>query len=146
MYQRLSAVAGRPLCLFEIRLFGLYSHKVEHWRMLRGGAMTDRESQDENRLRPIDDIRRRTAAALIAAGPDEDGRSRVETTTDLERALVAEVEGLQRVCAEAYQFAGAVGAPVRVLDQLWAAAEGRPLPHESILPVSAADCSAAPPT
>ena len=50
------------------------------------------------------------------------------------------VEELQRVCAEAYQFAGAVGAPERVLDNLSAAAEGRPVPHESFLPVSADEC------
>lgn len=48
----------------------------------------------------------------------------------------AEIDRLRRVCAEAYQFAGTFGAPVRVLDQLQAAAEGRVLPHESILPVS----------
>lgn len=54
--------------------------------------------------------------------------------------LRARVELLERVCAEAYQFAGAVGAPVRVLDNLAAAAEGTPLPHESMLPVCAEEC------
>jgi len=54
--------------------------------------------------------------------------------------LRARVELLERVCAEAYQFAGAVGAPVRVLDNLAAAAEGKSLPHESMLPVSAEEC------
>ena len=55
-------------------------------------------------------------------------------------ALRTRVELLERVCAEAYQFAGAVGAPVRVLDNLAAAVEDRPLPHESMLPVTAEEC------
>jgi hypothetical protein len=54
------------------------------------------------------------------------------------RKRVAELEG---VCAEAYQLAGAVGAPERVLDQLHAAAEGKALPHASILPIAAEDCA-----
>lgn len=55
-------------------------------------------------------------------------------------ALVAEIERLRNVCGEAYQFAGAVGAPERVLDNLWAAAQGEPLPHESFLPVLLEEC------
>lgn len=47
---------------------------------------------------------------------------------------------LEQVCAEAYQLAGAVGAPEKALDNLAAAAEGKPLPHATFLPVSAADC------
>ena len=54
--------------------------------------------------------------------------------------LHLEIDRLRRVCAEAYQLAGAVGAPVRVLDILAAAAEGRPLPCESFLPVAAEEC------
>lgn len=50
------------------------------------------------------------------------------------------IEILEHVCAEAYQFAGALGAPECVLDNLSAAAEGRDLPHESFLPVTADDC------
>lgn len=50
-----------------------------------------------------------------------------------ERSL--QVDQLQEVCAEAYQFAGAYDAPVEVLDNLHAAANGLPLPHESFLPV-----------
>lgn len=50
------------------------------------------------------------------------------------------VEALERVCAEAYQFAGVVGAPVRVLDTLAAAADGLPLPHDSMLPITADEC------
>ena len=45
-----------------------------------------------------------------------------------------------RSCAEAYQLAGAVGAPEKVLDNLAAAAQGVPIPHATFLPVSAADC------
>jgi hypothetical protein len=55
-------------------------------------------------------------------------------------ALLEEIERLRSVCAEAYQFAGEVGAPVRVLDNLWAAAQGEPLPHETVLPVSVDEC------
>jgi hypothetical protein len=46
-------------------------------------------------------------------------------------------KALRRVCAEMYQVAGALVAPVRVLDQLAAAAAGRPLPYETVLPVNA---------
>ena len=55
---------------------------------------------------------------------------------DLERRISI----LEQVCAEAYQLAGAVGAPEKALDNLAAAAEGEPIPHETFLPVSAADC------
>lgn len=55
-------------------------------------------------------------------------------------ALARRVALLERVCGEAYQVAGAVGAPVRVLDQLRAASEGEPLPHATILPVTAEEC------
>src|SRR6266566_9946088 len=50
------------------------------------------------------------------------------------------IEVLEHVCAEAYQFAGEVGAPVRVLDNLAAAAHGESLPHASILPITADEC------
>lgn len=42
---------------------------------------------------------------------------------------------LRKVCAEAYQVAGCAGAPVRVLDNLSCAANNRPIPHETMLPV-----------
>lgn len=58
------------------------------------------------------------------------------TRTQLEERIRA----LQSVCAEAYQLAGAVGAPEKALDNLAAAANGRPIPHTTFLPVSAADC------
>ena len=54
--------------------------------------------------------------------------------------LLLEIDRLRHVCAEAYQLAGAVGAPVRVLDTLAAAAAGRPLPCSSFLPVAAEEC------
>jgi hypothetical protein len=47
----------------------------------------------------------------------------------------AELDQLRGVCAEAYQFAGAYDAPIEVLDNLSAAANGLPLPHKSFLPV-----------
>ena len=56
------------------------------------------------------------------------------------RNLEERISILEQVCAEAYQLAGAVGAPERALDNLGAAAEGKPIPHATFLPVSAADC------
>ena len=56
------------------------------------------------------------------------------------RDLELRVSVLEEVCAEAYQLAGAVGAPERALDNLAAAAGGEPIPHATFLPVSAADC------
>jgi hypothetical protein len=46
----------------------------------------------------------------------------------------AEIDRLRQVCAEVYQVAGTLGADPRVLDNLWAAADGKPLPHASLLP------------
>lgn len=65
----------------------------------------------------------------------------MESTRELAR-LRGRLGDLERVCAEAYQFAGAVGAPVRVLDTLQAAAQGRPIPRASFLPVAAEECDA----
>ena len=45
-----------------------------------------------------------------------------------------------KCAARAYQLVGAVGAPVKALDNLAAAACGKPMPHATFLPVSAADC------
>jgi hypothetical protein len=56
-------------------------------------------------------------------------------------ALRARVALLEEVAAEAYQLAGAVGAPVRVLDNLDAAVAGRPLPFPTFLPIQAEECS-----
>ena len=40
---------------------------------------------------------------------------------------------LQQVCGKAYQLAGAVGAPVKALDNLAAAAAcGKPMPHATL--------------
>lgn len=64
------------------------------------------------------------------------------TDTPQVAALQRRIDELARVCAEAYQFAGEVGAPERVLDNLSAAADGEPIPHDSILPVLAAECDA----
>jgi hypothetical protein len=56
-------------------------------------------------------------------------------------ALQRRIEQLEHVCGEAYQFAGTVGAPERILDNLAAAANGDPIPHESVLPVTAEECN-----
>lgn len=71
---------------------------------------------------------------LVVIGVLE-ARPSTQTTAALQ-AVQNEVDRLRRVCQEAYQFATVVGAPARVLDNLWAAAEGQPLPHETFLPVS----------
>ena len=55
---------------------------------------------------------------------------------DLEQRILV----LERVCGEAYQLAGAVGAPEKALDNLAGAAGRKPIPHETFLPVSATDC------
>lgn len=52
-------------------------------------------------------------------------------------SLLEEIDSLRQVCAEAYQLAGALNAPENALDNLFAAANGVPLPHESFLPVHA---------
>ena len=54
--------------------------------------------------------------------------------------LQQRIAALERLCGEAYQFAGTVGAPVRVLDALAAAANGDPLPEGDLLPVTAEEC------
>lgn len=56
------------------------------------------------------------------------------------RDVEQRVDDLEQVCAEAYILAGAVDAPERVLDNLWAAAAGEPIPHATFLPVLPADC------
>jgi hypothetical protein len=55
------------------------------------------------------------------------------------KSLMARVKRLEYLCAEMYQVAGEVGAPVRVLDALSAAADGRPIPRASLLPISASE-------
>lgn len=59
------------------------------------------------------------------------------------RAKIADLEKqrdqLRAVCAEAYQLAGALDAPVEAMDNLSAAANGDPLPHATFLPVAVPD-------
>ena len=62
-------------------------------------------------------------------------RERNRRVRDLEQRISV----LEQVCAEAYQLAGAVGAPEKALDNLAAAAERKPIPHATFLPVSVAD-------
>lgn len=45
-----------------------------------------------------------------------------------------QLEALRHVCGEMYQVAGALGASAKVLDNLSAAAGGKPIPHASVLP------------
>src|SRR5438045_357795 len=60
------------------------------------------------------------------------------TTTTIDR-LQAQLEELRRICGEAYQLAGTVGAPPHVLDILSDAAEGRPTEGRSFLPIGEQD-------
>ena len=60
----------------------------------------------------------------------------VRDAAELEAAR-AEIDRLRKLCAEVYQVAGTLGADARVLDNLWAAADGKPLPHASLLPYPA---------
>ena len=60
---------------------------------------------------------------------------------DTLRARVGALEGL---CADAYQLAGTVGAPVRFLNALAAAAAGKRLPKVELLPVLETECDADP--
>lgn len=47
------------------------------------------------------------------------------------------IEQLENLLSELYQVLGAMDAPEAVLDQVIAALEGGPLPHESLLPFAA---------
>lgn len=53
---------------------------------------------------------------------------------DLQRRLVAsrarQIRQLRELCATAYQVVGAADGPVELLDNLSAAANGDPLPHD----------------
>jgi len=62
---------------------------------------------------------------LVVTGTLETRTAVANRATAAADALRRDVERLRRICAEAYPFAAAVGAPARVLDALWAAAEGR---------------------
>jgi hypothetical protein len=60
---------------------------------------------------------------------------------DIEVArLRARVELLEEVVGALYQFAGEVGAPVRMLDTLWAVAQGNAADLEDLTSVYANDC------
>jgi hypothetical protein len=56
-----------------------------------------------------------------------------------------EIESLRQLCAEVYQVAGTLGTDTRVLDNLWAATQGQPLPHTTVLPYTSAPSAAPPP-
>jgi hypothetical protein len=78
-----------------------------------------------------------TATRTWEHPPSPPSRSATRTSSTSVRELDAarsERDRLRQLCAELYQVAGALGADARVLDNLWAAAEGKPLPHESLLP------------
>lgn len=56
------------------------------------------------------------------------------------KARIKELEDrinvLQNVCGEAYQLAGCFNkSPIEALDNLLAAAQGEPIPHETFLPI-----------
>ena len=49
-----------------------------------------------------------------------------------QKRLLVEIEQLRALCAAAYQVAGACDASMEMLDNLWAAANGQPLPHDPL--------------
>jgi hypothetical protein len=51
------------------------------------------------------------------------------------KSLQARITRLELLCAEVYQVAGQAGAPVRVLDALAAAMNGKSIPRKSLLPI-----------
>ena len=61
----------------------------------------------------------------------------IDVLHDKRREAEAELDNLRTVLAEVYQVLGALDAPVNVLDQVTAALNGDPLPHESLLPFTA---------
>ena len=77
---------------------------------------------------------------LVVTGTLENRTVTANRAAAAAEALRRDVERLRRVCAEAYQFAAIVGAPARVLDALWAAAEGKPPLSDTFLPVSPDEC------
>jgi hypothetical protein len=83
---------------------------------------------------------------LVVTGTLEHRTTAANRAAARETSVRREVDQLRRVCEEAYQLAAIVGAPARVLDNLWAAAEGKPLPRESFLPFSLDECKPAEPT
>jgi len=55
-------------------------------------------------------------------------------TTTMTKATTR-VQALEALCAELYQVLGTVGAPAAVLDKVWAAAAGQPIPRGELLPI-----------
>ena len=92
-------------------------------------ALGDRDARIDDLARPS------SPSAPLGAQPTLLGVCTVLRRRLLERRISI----LEQVCAEAYQLVGAVGAPVKALDNLAAAAAGKPIPHETFLPVSTAD-------
>ena len=86
----------------------------------------DEDNQDAASLRP---------QKLVAIGVLESQSMKYRAVASAE-ALKPEVDRLRQVCAEAYHFAAAVGAPGRLLDALWAASEAKPPLRDTFLPVS----------
>jgi hypothetical protein len=54
--------------------------------------------------------------------------------------LKARIENLEEVCAEAHQFAGAMGAPERLLDLFHHATQGKTVSLDGFKPVTANEC------
>lgn len=49
------------------------------------------------------------------------------------------VQALEDLCGELYQVLGNAGAPAHVLDKVWAAAKGDPIPKVKLLPMQPLD-------
>jgi chromosome segregation ATPase len=96
-------------------------------------------------LEKIADLEIEALRAQIEADRDYRGQCQAQAADESarRRAAEAEVERLRRDCAEAYQVLGAISTQpsnhtdddvARALDNLHAAADGEPRPHEDLLP------------
>ncbi len=98
---------------------------------LAGPHHSDHFPIDITGLHPLMDVK------ACAAGDRDAFES--ELSTEL-AAAKERVRELRNICGEAYQLAGAIGAPVAVLDNLSDAANGGPLRHATFLPILDTDC------
>ena len=124
-----AAMAVAPCFWFLLVVLGDARDRASSRRVT---PMTPTERLSDERLRDLadDDV-----SAMTAPWPEM-------------RAMAAEVLALRALCAEVYQVvgclataAGVFAAPEveRVMDNLAAASAGKPLPHETLLPLQVSE-------
>jgi hypothetical protein len=57
----------------------------------------------------------------------------------LAQEQASRIDALEALCGELYQVLGAAGASERVLDKVYAAADGKPIPTFDLLPINEMD-------